>query len=84
MSALPNSKKFSESGAALLEMALLCSLLLPVAVASLRPLGKQVHNSFTCANYLADLELGGGSSTTEDLPEAHGPDPMYVMCVKPH
>ncbi len=67
----------NQRGTAILEQVFLFVLIVAIcAGSSLRGLGNEVNLRFTCAQQKIDYAMaGGGSATTEDLPEAHGPGP---------
>lgn len=74
----------SEKGASVLEQVLVFVLIIPLVFLACRPIGRSVRRSMFCsAQYQVAMLNGGGSSTTEDAPEARSPDPDFIDCSVP-
>ncbi len=68
----------SQCGVAIIEEILLLTLIAALCAAgTLRLAGKEVSLTFTCLPKRVKyaMIMGGGSSSTEDAPEARGPGP---------
>lgn len=75
-STIQRRRALSETGAAITEYCLIIALLLPLGFASLNKIAIKSRSAICKAEVM--LDQGGGSATTEDLPEAHGPNGCQI------